>query len=89
MRCIITVVGKDMVGILAKVSNICAECNVNVMEVSQSILQDTFCMMMMADTSKSTTDFTTFADKLENYGKESGLSIHAMHEDLFNSMHNI
>lgn len=89
MRCIITVVGKDMVGILAKVSNICAECNVNVMEVSQSILQDTFCMMMMADTSKSTTDFTTFADKLENYGKEAGLSIHAMHEDLFNSMHKI
>lgn len=89
MRCIITVVGKDMVGILAKVSNICADCNVNVMEVSQSILQDTFCMMMMADTSKSTTDFTTFADKLESYGKEAGLSIHAMHEDLFNSMHKI
>lgn len=89
MRCIITVVGKDMVGILAKVSNICAECNVNVMEVSQSILQDTFCMMMMADTSKASTDFTTFADKLEEYGKKSGLSIHAMHEDLFNSMHKI
>lgn len=89
MRCIITVVGQDMVGILAKVSNICADCNVNVMEVSQSILQDTFCMMMMADTSKSTTDFTTFAEKLENYGKEAGLSIHAMHEDLFNSMHKI
>lgn len=89
MRCIITVVGKDMVGILAKVSNICAECNVNIMEVSQSILQDTFCMMMMADTSKSTTDFTTFADKLDEYGKMNGLSIHAMHEDLFNSMHKI
>ncbi len=89
MRCIITVVGKDMVGILAKVSNICADCNVNVMEVSQSILQDTFCMMMMADTSKSNTDFTAFADKLESYGKEAGLSIHAMHEDLFNSMHKI
>lgn len=89
MRCIITVVGKDMVGILAKVSNICADCNVNVMEVTQSILQDTFCMIMMADTSKSTTDFTTFSDKLESYGKEAGLVIHAMHEDLFNSMHKI
>lgn len=89
MRCIITVVGKDMVGILAKVSNICADCNVNIMEVSQSILQDTFCMMMMADTSKSNTDFTTFADMLEEYGKKNGLSIHAMHEDLFNSMHKI
>ena len=53
MRCVITVVGKDMVGILASVSGICKECNVNVTEVSQSILQDMFCMMMMVDTSKS------------------------------------
>lgn len=89
MRCVITVIGKDMVGILAKVSNICAECNVNVLEVSQSILQDMFCMMMIADTSKATDDFTAFSEKLDKCGKENGLSIHAMHEDIFNSMHRI
>lgn len=89
MRCVITVIGKDMVGILASVSGICKECNVNVVEVTQSILQDMFCMMMMADTSQSNVDFTTFADKLASYGKENGLSIHAMHEDIFNSMHRI
>ncbi len=89
MRAVITVVGKDMVGILAKVSNICAESNVNIVEVSQSILQDMFCMIMMADTSKSNVDFTKFSDTLEKYGEENGLSIHAMHEDIFNSMHRI
>ena len=89
MRAIITVVGKDMVGILAKVSNICADCNVNILEVTQSILQDMFCMIMLADTSKCDIDFTDFSDKLSAYGDENGLVIHAMHEDLFNSMHRI
>ena len=89
MRAIITVVGKDMVGILAKVSNLCAESNVNILEVTQSILQDMFCMIMLADTSQSTVDFTDFSDKLEKYGEENGLVIHAMHEDIFNSMHRI
>ncbi|MFR5876902.1 MAG: ACT domain-containing protein [Eubacterium sp.] len=89
MRAVITVIGKDMVGILASVSNICADCNVNIMDVSQSILQDTFCMIMMADTSKCNVEFAEFSDKLVTYGKENGLAIHAMHEDLFNSMHRI
>lgn len=89
MKAIITVVGKDMVGILAKVSNICAECNINIMDVTQSILQDTFCMIMMADTTNSNVEFSEFSDILSEYGKQNGLVIHAMHEDLFNSMHKI
>lgn len=89
MKAVITVVGKDMVGILADVSNICAECNVNILEVSQSILQDMFCMIMMGDVSKCTISFTDFADRLHKLGEEKSLSIHAMHEDLFNSMHRI
>jgi len=89
MRAIITVVGKDMVGILAKVSNLCAECNVNILEVTQSILQDMFCMIMLADTSQSNIDFTEFSDMLAKYGDDNGLVIHAMHEDIFNSMHRI
>lgn len=89
MKAVITVVGKDMVGILSRVSHICAESNVNILEVSQSILQDMFCMIMMGDVSECNTSFTEFADKLHRIGKEENLSIHAMHEDIFNSMHRI
>jgi ACT domain-containing protein len=89
MRAVITVVGKDTVGILSDVSGICAKSNINIVEVSQSILQDMFCMIMIADTTNTKIDFTEFADSLENYGKKNGLSIHAMHEDIFNSMHRI
>lgn len=89
MRAVITVVGKDMVGILAKVSTLCAENNVNIIEVTQSILQDMFCMIMMADTSACNVDFTQFSDRLTKYGEDNNLIIHAMHEDIFNSMHRI
>ena len=64
MRAVITVVGKDMVGILAKVSAICAENKVNIVEVTQSILQDMFCMIMMADISECTVPFADFSDSL-------------------------
>lgn len=89
MRGIITVVGKDMVGILAKVSTVCAENGVNVIEVSQSILQDMFCMIMLVDFEKATVPFTEFSDKVTAIGDEMALSIHVMHEDIFNSMHRI
>lgn len=89
MRAVITVVGKDAVGILAKVSGICAESKINITEVTQSVLEDMFCMIMLADISQSTVEFTKFADELSKYGEENGLSIHAMHEDIFNSMHKI
>lgn len=89
MRAVITVIGKDMVGILAKVSAECAAHNINVLEVTQSILQDMFAMIMMVDISKSDVEFTEFADTLGKMGKDMGLSIHAMHEDIFNAMHTI
>lgn len=89
MRAILTVVGHDTVGILSKVSAMCAEHNVNIIEVSQSILQDMFCMIMLADVSKCKTDFPSFSDELAKYGENNGLAIHVMHEDIFNSMHRI
>ncbi len=89
MRAVITVIGKDMVGILAKVSTICAEHQVNVLEVTQSILQDMFAMIMMVDIEKSDVPFEQFADELTALGESMGLSIHTMHEDIFNSMHQI
>ncbi len=89
MKAVITVVGKDTVGILSQVSTVCAEKQVNVIEVTQSILQDMFCMIMIVDVSKCSTTFPEFADTLSEYGKENALSIHVMNEDIFNSMHRI
>ncbi len=89
MRAVITVVGRDTVGILAKVSTKCASYNVNVNEVSQTVLQDMFCMIMVCDISNISIDFGTFSDEMAQLGESLSLSIHAMHEDLFNSMHKI
>ena len=89
MRAVITVIGKDMVGILARVSTQCAQHHINVLEVTQSILQDMFAMIMMVDITAMTTDFTKLSDELNSLGETLGLSIHAMHEDIFNAMHRI
>lgn len=89
MRAVITVIGKDVVGILAKVSGACAECNVNVTEVTQSVLQDMFAMIMMSDIKDCTIPFGEFSKKMSELGNDIGLSIHVMHEDIFNSMHRI
>ncbi len=89
MRAIISVVGKDTVGILAKVSSLCAASQVNVVDVTQTILQDMFVMVMMVDISKMTVTFSDFSDEVTGYGKDAGLVIHVMHEDIFNSMHKI
>lgn len=89
MRAIISVVGKDTVGILAKVSSLCAASQVNVVDVTQTILQDMFVMVMMVDISKMTVTFSDFSDEVIGYGKDAGLVIHVMHEDIFNSMHKI
>lgn len=89
MRAVVTVIGKDTVGILHKVSGICAEYNANVMEVTQSVLQDMFAMIMLVDISKISKDFSEMVDRMTSLGEELGLSIHTMHEDIFNSMHSI
>jgi ACT domain-containing protein len=89
MRAVITVIGKDMVGILARVSTICAENGVNVIEVTQSVMQDLFAMIMMVDISKSTIPFDELVDGLTKMGTDMGLTVHVMHEDIFNSMHRI
>ena len=89
MKAVISVIGKDMVGILAKVSGECEKANMNVLEVSQTLLQDMFAMIMLVDISKG-----MFLGRIcriygKKKGKENGLSIHVMHEDIFNSMHKI
>ena len=89
MRAVVTVIGKDTVGILHKVSGICAEYNVNVIEVTQSVLQDMFAMIMLVDISAINGDFSGLVEKMTALGTKLGLSIHTMHEDIFNSMHTI
>ena len=89
MRAVITVIGKDTVGILHQVSGVCAKYQANVLEVTQSVLQDMFAMIMMVDITAMTTDFTQLSDELNSLGETLGLSIHAMHEDIFNAMHRI
>lgn len=89
MKAVITVIGKDAVGILAKVSAICAENNANVIEVTQSVLQDMFAMIMLVDITNISHDFVELQDKLTALGDSLGLKIHTMHEDIFNTMHRI
>lgn len=89
MKAVITVIGKDMVGILAEVSAVCAAKNANILEVTQSILQDMFVMVMMADVSQCSVPFSELADSLTQLGDKMNLKIHVMHEDIFNSMHRI
>lgn len=89
MKAVITVIGRDMVGIMAGVSNICAKAGVNIQDISQSIMQDLFCMIMMVDFSGSNQSFAQLRAELEKYGTENDLSVHVMHEDIFNSMHRI
>ena len=89
MKAVITVTGKDSVGIIAQVANTCAECDANIVDISQSVLRDYFAMIMLADIDKLNVDFAAFVDKLAALGKEKGLEIHTMHEDIFNVMHKI
>lgn len=89
MRAVVAVIGKDTVGILAKITSICAEHGANVMDVTQTIMQDLFAMTMLIEISKLGIDYNAFADKLVSAGKEMGLQVHVMHEDIFNAMHRI
>ena len=89
MKAVITVTGKDSVGIIAKVATACAEYGANIVDISQSVLKDYFAMIMLADIDSLNVEFSEFVDKLAALGHENGLDIHAMHEDIFNTMHHI
>lgn len=89
MRAVITVLGKDRVGIIAGVSNILAQSNVNILDITQTIMQDVFTMITLVDISKCTIPFHNLSESLENKGVELGLKIQIQHEDIFNSMHRI
>lgn len=89
MKAVITVIGKDAVGILAKVSDACAKASVNIVEVTQSVLQDMFAMIMLVEIDRATLGFEELRAQLDRVGEETGTKVHIMHEDIFNSMHKI
>ena len=89
MKGIITVLGKDTVGIIAKVCTYLAEHNVNILDISQTIVQEYFNMMMIVDISKTATSFETIVEDLQDVGKSIGVEIKIQHEDIFNIMHRI
>ena len=88
-KTVISVIGKDTVGITAKVSAACAEHNVNIIDITQSVLQDMFVMVMLTDISALDCPFNSFSESMSSLGEQSGLEIRVMHEDIFNSMHRI
>ena len=89
MKAVISVIGKDKVGILAAVSNKCAQYGANIIEVTQSVLQEMFCMIMLVDIDKITVSLSDFSKELDEMGEKMNVSVHCMHEDIFNSMHKI
>ena len=89
MKAVISVTGKDSMGIIAKVSNACATYQANIIDISQSVLSEYFAMIMIVDIDTLCIPFVDFIDKMAELGKNDGLVIHTMHEDIFNSMHSI
>lgn len=89
MNAIVTVVGNDRVGIIAAVCKNLASKNVNVLDISQTILNNMFTMVMAIDVEKANVSFTQLQEDLKALGVEMGLSIHVQREDIFDSMHTI
>ncbi len=89
MKAVVTVIGKDSVGIIATVSSECAKFGGNILDISQSVMREYFAMIMLVEIEALTVPFADFAESMRKLGETRGLEIHAMHEDIFNSMHRI
>ena len=89
MRAVITVIGKDRTGIIARVSTYLAEKGINILDISQTIMQDLFTMIMLVDTQNSPLHTKDLSDDLKAIGDEMNLTINLQHEDLFTSMHRV
>lgn len=89
MKTVVSVIGKDAVGIISEVSSVCSECNANIVDITQSVLQDMFVMVMLTEIKDINCSFADFSDKMKKLGEKKSLDIRVMHEDVFNSMHRI
>lgn len=88
-KCIVTVLGKDTVGIIARVCTYLAENEINILDISQTIIQGYFNMMMIVDVSEIRKDFTVICDELNTLGGEIGVSIRCQREEIFEKMHRL
>lgn len=89
MKAIVTVIGKDKSGIIAKVSTLLADNQINIEDISQTIVQGNFTMIMLCDLSNSDMKLAALSEKLDKLGENIGVSVHTQHEDIFNAMHKI
>ena len=89
MRAVITVVGHDTVGIIAGISTELSQNGVNILDISQSVLQDLFAMVMLVDITNCSQSLAEFSALLKEKGEKMGVKIHVMHEDIFTSMHRV
>ena len=89
MKAVVTVIGKDSVGIIAEVSMECAKHKANIVDITQSVLKDYFAMIMLVEIEKMETEFAVFQRELGELGQKKGLDIRVMHEEIFISMHRI
>lgn len=89
MKAIVTVIGKDKVGITAAVCSLLAQHNINILDITQTVLQDYFTMVMLVDTAACPQSIGDMSDLLDQAGKKQGLSIRIQREDIFNAMHRI
>ena len=89
MNAVVTVTGKDKVGIIAMASAECQKHGANILDITQTVMKDYFAMIMLVDLDGLYSDFKAFADAMERAGGECGVDIRVMHEDIFNSMHKI
>lgn len=89
MKAILSVIAKDQIGIIARISALLAENRINIMDISQTVLQDYFTMIMLVDTEECPLRFTELSELLKTEGEKNGLDIHIQREDIFNAMHRI
>ena len=89
MKAVVTVTGKDKVGIIAMASAECAKHGANIVDISQTVMKDYFAMIMLIELDGLSTDFASFTDRMKDAGIAHGVDIRVMHEDIFNTMHKI
>lgn len=89
MKAVITVTGKDKVGIIALASAECSKYGANIVDISQTVMKEYFAMIMLVELDGLTCDFRSFSEEMQRAGAKDGVDIRVMHEDIFNSMHKI
>ena len=89
MKAVVTIIGKDTVGIIAKIATALADENVNILDINQTVMREYFTMIMLVDLEKMKGEFNQLQDKLTTIGKDIGMKIRVQHENIFNAMHEL